>query len=117
MGCCFDGESLGPTQQFMRGNLPFLFLLEFLREISHTLGQLVGMRQKKSEVESTGRIQDLARLFQIRSFAGISSPASPIREVKEQLGGTTGLSHWPALPAHIRFRTVSTRLRTPLARL
>ena len=59
------------------------------------------MRQKKSEVESTSRIQDLARLFQIRSFAGIGSPVSTLGEVKEQLRGAACLPHWLALPVHI----------------
>jgi hypothetical protein len=101
MGSRRHREGFGPGEQLVWTDQPFSFLLLLLREIPHTLGQLVGMRQKKSEVESTGRIQDLARFFQLRSFAGIGSPASPIREVKEQLGRTTGLSHWPALPAHI----------------
>src|SRR5260370_29148155 len=56
------------------------------------------MRQEKGEVEGTRRIQNLDRLFQIRSFAGIGSPLTAKGEVKEQLGGASGLSHRVVLP-------------------
>ncbi len=94
-----DRQGFSPGQQLVRTAKPFSFLLMLLREIPHTLGQLVWVSQKKSEVEGTGRIQDLDRLFQIRSFTGIGSSSSTIGEVKEQLRGAARLSHWLALPA------------------
>ena len=109
-----DRQGFSPGQQLVRTDKAFSFLLMLLREIPHTLGQLVWVSQKKSEVEGTGHIQDLDRLFQIRSFAGIGSPTSTIGEVKEQLRGAACLSHWLALPVHVRFRMVPTRLHTHL---
>src|SRR5260221_7739846 len=80
----------------------------------HALGQLVGMRQEKGEVEGTRRIQNLGRLFQIRSFAGIGSPLSARGEVKEQLRGTRGLSHRVVLPIRTEVLGPSSVLRFSL---
>src|SRR6266446_3808678 len=101
MGSRRHREGFGPGEELVWTDQPFSFLLLLLREIPHTLGQLVGMRQKKGEVESTGCIQDLGRLFEIGSFTRIHSATCAEGEIKEQLGGAAGLPHSSPLPAHI----------------
>src|SRR5713101_1275025 len=83
-----------------------------LGEVGHSLSDFFGLGEEKGHVEDTSCIQELGCLLQSGTFFAIGSPLTAIGEVKEQLGGAACLPHWFPLAAHIRFRTVSTRLRT-----
>jgi hypothetical protein len=93
MGGGFHRVGLRPGEQFMSGNEAFAQLQVLLAVVGDALGQLVGMRQKKVEVEGACLSQHLCRRIQGGSFLAIGSSLAPVSQGNAQLGGPAGLSH------------------------
>jgi hypothetical protein len=94
-GC--DRAGFGPGEQFIGGDRALAHLQVLLRVVRHPLGQLLGMRQEKVDVESTRLIEHLFSGIQSRSFLAIGSPLPACAQVKEQLRRARCLSHLVAL--------------------
>jgi hypothetical protein len=57
------------------------------------LHQLVGVGEKKIQVEATGRIQNSDRLFEVPTFVSIGSSLLSFREIQQEFSGSRSLSH------------------------
>ncbi len=93
MGARFDCFKLGPGQQFVRGDQSFTHLACLFGDDLHSLHHLVGMSQKKVQIELAGGIQDLDRLLEMASFARIRASLPAGGEIKQEFGRSGRLSH------------------------
>jgi len=83
----------GPGEQIIGGNQSLAYFASLLGNHLDSLGEFVGMCQKKIQIEAAGRIQDLHRCGQMLTFPWISSPLTSSREIKQEFGCSGGLSH------------------------
>src|SRR5260370_38435435 len=83
----------GPGEQMIGGNQSLAYFARLLGNHLDSLGEFVGMCQKKIQIEAAGRIQDLHRCRQMLTFPWISSPLTSSREIKQDFGCSGGLSH------------------------
>jgi len=73
MSRCFDRASFGPSEQFMGGYKAFPHLQVFFTVVDDLFCQLVGMRQKKVDVEGAGLCQHCCGGSEGCSFLSIGS--------------------------------------------
>src|SRR5260221_14461981 len=97
MGCRCHSGRLGPGQEGMGRNEAFAPFQMLLAVIGDPLGELVGMREKKVDVEGACSSQHRCRGIQGRTFLGIRSSLGVFAQIKKQFSGSAGLSHL-ALP-------------------
>jgi len=89
----------------MGRNETFAHLQVFFTVVGDLFGQLVGMRQKKIDVEGARLIEHLAGSIEGGSFLGIGSSLGAVAQVKKQFGGPVGLSHRFLFPTQTNVRT------------
>src|SRR5260370_14821989 len=93
MGFRFHGAGFGPGEQFVGGDGAFAHLQMLLRIVGDTLSQLVGMRQKKVNVEGACLIEHEGSGIKGGSYVNICSSLVSLAPVKEQVRGASGLAH------------------------
>src|SRR5258708_22739855 len=100
MGLRLHGTGFGAAEQFVGGDRPLSHLQVLLRIVGDALSQLVGMRQKKVNVEGACLIEQAASGIQGGSFVCIGSSLVSLAQVKQQFGGARGLAHRVVLLSH-----------------
>src|SRR5260370_39082882 len=97
----FYSLKFGPGEQMVGGNHSLAYFASLLGTHLDSLGEFVGMCQKKIQIEAAGRIQDLHRCGQMLPFPWISSPLTSSREIKQEVRCSWCLSHQLLLRSNI----------------
>src|SRR5258708_15373909 len=114
MGLRLHGTGFGAAEQFVGGDRPLAELQVLLRIVGDALRQLVGMRQKKVEVEGACLIEHEGSGIQSGAFVRIGSSLVAPAQGKQQFGGARGLAHAVVLLLRTNVLNPSSVLRLDL---